>query len=65
MASRPTLRKTFDHPLVGPVTVDCDVLDITDQDRRVVIYTATPGSPSDEALRLLSVLGTRRIGIPG
>ncbi|NEA98416.1 hypothetical protein G3I78_04875 [Streptomyces sp. SID13726] len=35
--------KTFDHPLVGPVTVDCDVLDIADRDQRVVIYTTTPG----------------------
>jgi hypothetical protein len=53
--------KTFQHPLVGPVTVDCDVLDITDRDQRVVIYTATPGSPSQEALRLLSVIGTQRM----
>ncbi|MFC8519310.1 helix-turn-helix transcriptional regulator [Streptomyces sp. NPDC057257] len=61
----PTLRKTFDHPLVGPVTVNCDVLDITDQDQRVVIYTAAPGTPSAEALRLLSVVGTQRMGVPG
>lgn len=56
-----TLRKTFDHPLVGPVTVNCDVLDIADRDQRVVIYTATPGSRSEEALRLLSVVGTQRM----
>jgi len=37
-----SLRKTFQHPLVGPVTVNCDVLDIRDQDQQVVIYTATP-----------------------
>ncbi|MEV1083975.1 helix-turn-helix transcriptional regulator [Streptomyces sp. NPDC050211] len=61
----PTLRKTFDHPLVGPVTVNCDVLDITDLDQRVVIYTATPGSRSEEALRLLSVVGTQRLDVPG
>jgi hypothetical protein len=65
VAARPTLCKTFDHPLVGPVSVDCDVLDITDRDQRVVIYTATPGSPSEEALRLLSVLGTQRMDVPG
>ncbi|MFI7252114.1 helix-turn-helix transcriptional regulator [Micromonospora chalcea] len=56
-----TLCKTFRHPLVGPVTVNCDVLDITDRDQQVVIYTATPGSPSEEALRLLSVIGTQRM----
>src|SRR5262249_21145996 len=57
--AEPSLRKTFQHPMVGPVTVNCDVLDITDRDQRVVIYTADPGSPSDEALRLLSVVGTQ------
>ncbi|WP_328744591.1 helix-turn-helix transcriptional regulator [Streptomyces sp. NBC_00285] len=62
---RPTLCKTFDHPLVGPVTVNCDVLDIADRDQHVVIYTATPGSPSEEALRLLSVVGTQRLDVPG
>jgi transcriptional regulator with XRE-family HTH domain len=65
VTARPTLCKTFDHPVVGPVTVNCDVLDIADRDQRVVIYTATPGSPSDEALRLLSVVGTQRLDVPG
>lgn len=60
-----TQRKTFRHPLVGPVTVNCDVLDIADRDQRVVIYTATPGSPSEEALRLLSVIGTQRMDVRG
>ncbi|MFD0313122.1 helix-turn-helix transcriptional regulator [Streptomyces flavalbus] len=60
-----TLRKTFHHPLVGPVTVNCDVLDIADRDQRVVIYTAVPGSPAEEALRLLSVIGTQRLDVPG
>ena len=58
-----TLVKTFRHPLVGPVTVNCDALDITDQDQRVVIYTATPGTPSEEAMRLLSVIGTQRMDV--
>ena len=63
VAAAPTFRKTFQHPLVGPVTVNCDVLDISDRDQRVVIYTATPGSPSESALRLLSVIGTQRMDI--
>ncbi|GII75755.1 transcriptional regulator [Sphaerisporangium rufum] len=58
------MRKTFQHPLVGPVTVNCDVLDITDRDQQVVIYTAEPGSPSEQALRLLSVIGTQRMDVP-
>ncbi|KQX64002.1 helix-turn-helix transcriptional regulator [Streptomyces sp. Root1310] len=65
VTARPTLCKTFDHPLVGLVTVNCDVLDIADRDQRVVIYTAAPGSPSEEALRLLSVVGTQRMDVPG
>jgi transcriptional regulator with XRE-family HTH domain len=59
----PTLVKTFKHPVVGPVTVNCDVLDVGDLDQRVVIYTAAPGSPSEEALRLLSVIGTQRMDV--
>ncbi len=65
VCAEPTLCKTFQHPLVGPITVDCDVLDIADRDQRVVIYTAEPGSPSEEALRLLSVVGTQRMDVPG
>ncbi|MEV0488326.1 helix-turn-helix transcriptional regulator [Streptomyces sp. NPDC050508] len=61
VSTAPTLRKTFQHPLVGPVTVNCDVLDLSDRDQRVVIYTAVPGSPSEGALRLLSVIGTQRM----
>jgi hypothetical protein len=59
------LRKTFQHPLVGPVTVNCDVLDVADRDQHVVIYTADPGSSSEEALRLLSVVGTQRMDVSG
>ncbi|WP_433658351.1 helix-turn-helix transcriptional regulator [Nocardia sp. CA-128927] len=59
--AEPTLCKTFEHPLVGPIAVNCDVLDITDRAQRVVIYTATPGSPSEQALQLLSVIGTQRM----
>lgn len=60
-----TLRKTFQHPLVGPVTVNCDVLDVPERDQHVVIYTADPGSSSEQALRLLSVVGTQRMDVTG
>ncbi|EFL22447.1 putative transcriptional regulator [Streptomyces himastatinicus ATCC 53653] len=63
VCAAPTLCKTFQHPMVGPVTVNCDALDITDRDQRVVFYTATPGSSSEEALRLLSVVGTQRMDV--
>ncbi|MBD3147017.1 helix-turn-helix transcriptional regulator [Microbispora bryophytorum] len=64
VAAGPTLCKTFQHPLVGPIVVNCDALDIADRDQQMVIYTAVPGSPSDEALRLLSVIGTQRMDTP-
>ncbi|NLU75312.1 helix-turn-helix domain-containing protein [Streptomyces sp. HNM0575] len=63
VCAKTTQRKTFQHPLVGPVTVNCDVLDITDRDQQVVIYTAAPGSASEEALRLLSVIGTQDMDV--
>ncbi|MER6531461.1 helix-turn-helix transcriptional regulator [Streptomyces sp. NPDC001508] len=65
VTAQPTLCKKLQHPLVGTVTVQCDVLDITDLDQRVVIYTAAPGSRDEEALRLLSVIGTQRMDVPG
>ncbi|WP_223838679.1 MmyB family transcriptional regulator [Nocardiopsis deserti] len=52
-----TLTKTFRHPVVGEVTVDCDAPALTDRDQRLVLYSAPPGSPGAEALALLSVLG--------
>ncbi|KFG72803.1 helix-turn-helix transcriptional regulator [Streptomyces mutabilis] len=54
----PTLTKTFRHPAVGEVTVDCDTLILADHDQCLVLYSASPGSPSAETLALLHVLGT-------
>jgi transcriptional regulator with XRE-family HTH domain len=65
IAAEPTLCKSFQHPVVGLVTVNCDALAIPDCDQQVIIYTATPGSPSEEALKLLSVVGTQRLDLPG
>ena len=51
------LTKTFRHPVVGDVTVDCDSLDLTDRDQHLVLYSAPAGSPDAEALAFLDVLG--------
>jgi transcriptional regulator with XRE-family HTH domain len=64
-SSRPTAvhtasRKTFQHPEVGRLTLDCDTLLIHGTDLRLVVYTAPPGSPDAEALELLSVVGLQR-----
>jgi hypothetical protein len=61
----PVLTKTFRHPVVGEVAVDCDALTLTDCDQRLVLYTAPPGSPGAEALALLNVLGTETVNASG
>jgi transcriptional regulator with XRE-family HTH domain len=53
----PTLTKTFHHPVVGKITVDCDSLELTDRDQHLVLYSAPQGSPDADALALLNVLG--------
>jgi transcriptional regulator with XRE-family HTH domain len=49
--------KTVDHPAVGPVTVDCDVLTDGDCELKIVIMTAVPGSEDETKLRLTTVTG--------
>lgn len=50
-------RKTIDHPAVGPVTVDCDILTDGDFDLKIVIMTAAPGSEDETKLRLTAIAG--------
>ena len=45
--------KTFTHPEVGAVRINCDVLAVPDDDQQVVFMTADPGTPSARALRHL------------
>nr|WTB33865.1 helix-turn-helix transcriptional regulator [Streptomyces sp. NBC_00830] len=61
VSTRPHLRKTFAHPMVGTLELNCDALLVPEQDQQVIIYTADPGTPSDQALRLLAVIGTERM----
>nr|WP_308401944.1 hypothetical protein [Streptomyces shenzhenensis] len=53
------VRKTVDHPSVGPVTVDCDVLTDGDTELKIVIMTAAPGSEDETKLQLTTVVGPR------
>ncbi|WP_393087405.1 helix-turn-helix transcriptional regulator [Streptomyces sp. LN704] len=57
----PMLTKTFRHPVVGELTVDCDSLTLPDSDQYLVLYTAPPGSHGAEALALLNVLGAEGV----
>ena len=47
----PMLTKTFRHPVVGEITVDCDSLALTDRDQHLVLYSAPPGSPAPRLWR--------------
>lgn len=57
----PKLTKTFRHPVVGEITVDCDSLLLADRDQHLVLYTAPLGSRDAEALALLNVLGAENV----
>jgi transcriptional regulator with XRE-family HTH domain len=50
-------RKTFEHPEVGEITLDCDVLEVRGSDLEVIVYTAPAGSPDADALALLGAIG--------
>ncbi|WP_342379368.1 helix-turn-helix transcriptional regulator [Myxococcus stipitatus] len=48
--------KRVRHPLVGDLTLNCEVLLAPEQDQHVVIYTAEPGTPSHRAFQRLKSL---------
>jgi hypothetical protein len=56
--------KTFTHPLVGPVTLDCDVFTVIGTDLRIVTYTAEPGTEDATRFDLVRTLGTVEVA-PG
>jgi transcriptional regulator with XRE-family HTH domain len=49
--------KTIEHPSVGPVAVDCDVLTDGDSELKIVIMTAAPGSADETKLQLAVIAG--------
>lgn len=54
-------RKIIDHPDVGRITLDCDVLIVAADDLRITVYTAEPGTSDAEKLELAIVLGTQSL----
>jgi len=61
VASRRTSSKRFDHPEIGSITLDCDVLLLPEADQRMVVYSAAAGTQAGEALALLRVLGLQEL----
>lgn len=48
------LAKTYLHPVAGSITLDVQQFSVdTQPDQQLVAYTASPDSPSQEALRFL------------
>ncbi|WP_433888160.1 helix-turn-helix transcriptional regulator [Streptomyces sp. CA-111067] len=60
-ARRPEVRR-FQHPVVGELVLDCEVMLGAGHDQRLVMHTARPGSESYERLQLLRVVGLQNLG---
>ncbi|MFI0723792.1 helix-turn-helix transcriptional regulator [Streptomyces sp. NPDC021224] len=54
-------RKTVDHPELGLMTLDCDLLSVEGSELRIMVFTAEPGTEDAEKLALLSVIGTQKL----
>jgi transcriptional regulator with XRE-family HTH domain len=54
---RPREIKRYQHPDVGRLELNCQILLDPDESQSLLVYTAVPGSESYEKLHLLSVIG--------
>lgn len=52
--------KTFLHPEIGLITLDCDFLTVHDSDLRLIVYTAAPDSEAAGQLALLGAIGLQQ-----
>jgi len=47
--------ETYNHLVVGEITLDWDTFTYdADPDQQLIVYTAEPGSPSEQSLRILA-----------
>ncbi|MEK8110547.1 transcriptional regulator [Micromonospora sp. M12] len=60
-AAHASERKIIHHPMVGELTLDCDVLTVPGADLRLVTYTTTTGGTDAGKLDLLRVTGSHNI----
>ncbi|MEJ2869342.1 helix-turn-helix transcriptional regulator [Actinomycetospora sp. OC33-EN08] len=54
-------RKRYEVPGVGTLVLDCDVLEVPQDDQRLVVYSAAPGTEDAEKLDLLRVVGLQTV----
>jgi transcriptional regulator with XRE-family HTH domain len=59
VGAHPEDHKVVEHPAVGPIEVDCDLLTAGDTELKIVILTAAPGSEDETNLRLAAVAGVQ------
>jgi transcriptional regulator with XRE-family HTH domain len=62
VGSRTTTDKRFVHPLIGEVSVDCQILTPENVSERLVVFSAAPGSVDEARLRMLAELATAPVG---
>jgi transcriptional regulator with XRE-family HTH domain len=63
VGARRSMRKRLRHPVVGWLELDCEALHEPERDQWVVLYTAPPGTASQEGLRLLKIIGTQDLSV--
>jgi hypothetical protein len=56
--------KRFQHPEVGRLDLNCQVLLDPHQSHRLLVYTADPGTESHEKLQMLTVIGSQAMAGP-
>jgi transcriptional regulator with XRE-family HTH domain len=56
--------KRFQHPEVGRLDLNCQVLLDPHQSHRLLVYTADPGTESHEKLQMLTVIGAQSMAGP-
>lgn len=49
-------RKTVAHPVLGDITLDCDIITVQESDVRIVAFTAAAGTPQAEQLAYLRAM---------
>jgi len=59
VAVRADTTKRIAHPVVGLMTLDCQILTSQNHTEQLVVFTASPGTESAERLALLAVVGTQ------
>ena len=61
VATTTKTRKLLQHPLVGLLDCECDVVISPPSQQRLVLFRGTPGTDTGERLAMLQVLGTQQL----